>query len=261
MVAVTDVLLFANNASVALNSDVGAGDGSIVLASGQGAEFPSLTTGQYFVITLQNLQSGAIEICYCTARSGDLLTVERAKEGTAAQAFTAAQSIVQMRLTKGILEKIIQRRFTVADADKYLRVQADGEVLAEDALFQVPPGISYLANNETHTAGKATAPILITADAGGTITLNCALSNTFEVTLGSNITLDYTNAQSGQTINVLLIQDGAGGRTVTWATNKWHWPTGAAPAVSSGINDYDMISARYRASNSRMCGVLMKDFG
>lgn len=260
MVATTDVLLFANNISSTLNSDVGPGDGSIVLASGQGANYPSPAAGQYFVLTIQNLQTGLLEVCYCTARSGDLLTVERAKEGTSAGTWLAAQSVVQMRLTKGMLEKMLQVRFTGADVDKYLRVQANGQVIASPAEFQVPAGISYLANNETHTAGKATAPVLITANAGGTVTLNCALSNAFEVLLESNITLDYSNQQNGQTINVLLIQDGAGSRTVTWAANKWHWPGGTAPVISAGINDYDMISARYRSSNSRMCGVLLKDF-
>ena len=128
MVATTDIILFANNVSALLNNDVAPGDGSIVLASGQGAKYPSPTAGEYFVVTLQNLQTGEIEVCNCTGRTGDLLTVERAQEGTTAQAFTAADSIVQMRLTKGILEKLIQRRFTAADAGKYLYVNADGTV-------------------------------------------------------------------------------------------------------------------------------------
>jgi hypothetical protein len=260
VVAVTDTILFANNKIASLNNDVLSGDGSLVLAPGEGAGFPTPAAGQYFAVTLQNLSNGDIEVCYCTARSGDLLTVQRAQEGTIALGFPYSVSVVQMRLTKGILEKMLQVRFTAADVDKYLRVQASGLVTASAAEFQVPAGISYLANNETHTAGKATAPVLITAAAGGTVVLDCALSNAFEVTLQSNITLDYSNQQNGQTINVLLVQDASGGRTVTWATNKWHWPGGSAPTVSSGINDYDMISARYRTSNSRMCGVLLKDF-
>ena len=260
MVAVTDILLYANNVSSPLNGDVGSGDGSIVLASGQGAKYPSPTAGQYFVVTLQNLQSGAIEICHCTARSGDLLTVDRAQEGTPATAFLAAQSVVQMRVTKGMLEKLLQVRFDASDVDSYLKIDANGNVYAAAAEFQVPAGISYLDNNETHTAGKATAPIIIAASGGGTVTLDCAESNTFVVNLSSNISLTHSNAQDGQTINVMLVQDGTGTRTVTWTAGAWAWPGGAAPEVSSGVNEYDMISARYYSTAAKMCGVLLKAF-
>lgn len=260
MVAVTDTILFANNKIASLNNDVLSGDGSLVLAPGEGAGFPTPAAGQYFAVTLQNLSNGEIEVCYCTARSGDLLTVERAQEGTVATGFPFSVSVVQMRLTKGILEKMLQVRFTGADVDKYLRVQASGLVTAEAAEFQVPAGISYLDNTESHTAGKATTPIAVTAAAPGTLTLDFAESNTFDVTLSANITLDYVNPIPGQTVNILLIQDGVGGRTVGWAAGKWAWPGGTAPTVSTGIDQVDMISGRYRVSNTKMHGVLLKAY-
>lgn len=259
MVATTDVLLFANNVSALLNNDVAPGDGSIVLASGQGAQFPSPVAGQFFVLTVQNLQSGALEICYCTARSGDLLTVERAQEGTSAGTWLAAQSIVQLRLTKGMLEKLLQVRFTGADVDKYLRVQADGEVLAEDALFQVPPGISYLDANETHTAGKATAPIIINANSPGTVTLDMAESNAFTVNVGAAIALSLTNAQDGQTLN-LLIKQGATGYAVTFTAGQWTWPGGTVPTITTDANAVDMISGRYDLASTRMRAVAIQAF-
>lgn len=128
MVAVTDVQLFANNRSATLNSNVAVPDGSLVLTAGQGATFPSPTAGQFFAVTVQSTLTGAYEVCYCTTRTGDILTVQRAQEGTAAQAFLSASSVVQMRLTKGTLERLIQKHFTGADVGKFLQVQASGEV-------------------------------------------------------------------------------------------------------------------------------------
>jgi len=128
VVAVTDVQLFANNRSATLNSDVAVPDGSIVLATGLGATWPSPAAGQFFALTLQNTITGAYEVCYCTARAGDLLTVQRAQEGTAAQAFVVASAVVQMRLTKGTLERMVQKHFTGADVGKFLEVSASGEL-------------------------------------------------------------------------------------------------------------------------------------
>ena len=106
MVATTDVQLFANNKSATLNNDVAVPDTSLVLTAGQGAAFPSPAAGQFFAVTIQSTITGAYEVGYCTVRSGDVLNVERAQEGTTAQAFLAASSVVQMRLTKGSLERL-----------------------------------------------------------------------------------------------------------------------------------------------------------
>lgn len=131
MVAVTDVQLFANNQSSFLDSSITAGSTSLTLVAGQGAGLPSPTAGQYFLITIQDLTTGDVEVLACTNRTGDVLTVERAQEGTTALAFDSADSIVQMRVTKGTLDNLIQKRFTAAEAGKFLRVQTDGQVLAE----------------------------------------------------------------------------------------------------------------------------------
>lgn len=129
MTAASDVILFGNNKSALLNNDFLSGDAAIVLAGGQGSGWPLPAAGQYFVVTVQNLVTGAFEVCHVTNRSGDILNVERAKEGTAAQTFNVATAIVQMRVTKGVLEKMIQQLFTGADVGKFLQVQADGRVL------------------------------------------------------------------------------------------------------------------------------------
>jgi hypothetical protein len=96
---------FSNNASCRLGEDVSIGETSIQLESGMGARFPTLAVGEIFTLTVENLQTGAREIMYATARSGDVVTVERGKEGTADQEWINTTSvIVQNRVTADTLE-------------------------------------------------------------------------------------------------------------------------------------------------------------
>lgn len=101
-------LIFSNNASALLAASIDDDDTSIQVASGFGDFFPSPGTGEYFVVVLRDAD-GDYEVCHCTARSDDLLTVERGKEGTSAQSWTNTVTRVEHRITKGTLEGFIQR--------------------------------------------------------------------------------------------------------------------------------------------------------
>lgn len=100
--------LFSNNASGMLAASIDDVDTVIQVASGFGALFPSPGAGQFFLVSLEN-EDGDIEICRCTGRASDLLTVVRGQEGTAAQSWTNGQARVENRLTKETLEEFIQR--------------------------------------------------------------------------------------------------------------------------------------------------------
>jgi hypothetical protein len=95
--------LFANNAQSTVASMVGVADTTVQVASGEGALFPTPSGGDYFRVTLtQAGDESSWEILTCTARSGDVLTVTRAQEGTAAATW-AVGSKVELRLTAGVL--------------------------------------------------------------------------------------------------------------------------------------------------------------
>lgn len=97
--------LFANNAASELASSVTSGAVSLTLKTGDGAKFPSPSGGDFFLVTLyQKVGQDEVnhEIVKCTARAGDVLTIERAQEGTTARAFNADDP-VELRLTAGAL--------------------------------------------------------------------------------------------------------------------------------------------------------------
>ena len=104
-------LLFTNNAVSTLAAGIGSGDLSLTVQAADGNLFPNPTGNDSFLITLQDA-SNNIEICECTSRSGDALTIVRAQEGTTALAFLSGDS-VELRITAGVLS---QYRQGVGDA-------------------------------------------------------------------------------------------------------------------------------------------------
>lgn len=72
----------------------------------------------------------------------------------------------------------------------------------------------------------------------GTINLDCALYNVFEVTKTGNITLTLSNMQIGQYIQIDLIEDATGSRTTTWFSGI-KWPDNVVPTETANANKRD----------------------
>ena len=109
--------LYKNNAISRLKVDHTAAALTLTVLDGEGAKFPLPTGGDFFFVTLDDRRSGQIEICKCTARSGDVLTVLRAQEGTIAQDF-AKDATVANRFTAGTLDIILATAgYTKGEAD------------------------------------------------------------------------------------------------------------------------------------------------
>jgi parallel beta-helix repeat protein len=78
--------VFANNVNTTIAAPVATGDTSITIASS--ANLPTLTANQKMPLTLNDKNTGLVyEVVYVTAISGVTLTVQRAQEGTSAQAW------------------------------------------------------------------------------------------------------------------------------------------------------------------------------
>lgn len=100
--------LFANNADSELDGAITSVATSITLKTGGGAKFPTPTGGDFFLMTMfQKVGAAELnhEIVKCTARSGDVLTVVRAQEGTTGFAFSNADP-VELRETAGTLASV-----------------------------------------------------------------------------------------------------------------------------------------------------------
>ena len=108
MSAITE--LFANNAGTTLAAPLVSTATSLTVASGTGALFPNPNTGlnQFFRITLVDALTGLVnEICFCTARTADVMTIIRAQEGTAADNWLAGDSVSSF-ITDGTMTNLVQ---------------------------------------------------------------------------------------------------------------------------------------------------------
>ncbi len=83
----------------------------------------------------------------------------------------------------------------------------------------------------------------------GTTTIDWKLGNKYKHTFGAqNETFTFTAPTNPCNIVLVLIQDGTGSRTATWpATVKW--PSGTAPALSTGAAAIDMIAFYFDGTN------------
>lgn len=87
----------SNNATAIIPLAVGSGATTFAVATGSGAQFPTLGAGDYFFATLV-AASGTLEIVKVTARADDTFTVLRGQEGTVAVTFPA-NSRLELRAT------------------------------------------------------------------------------------------------------------------------------------------------------------------
>ena len=79
---------FSNNATTTITARISNTDTTITVATGTGALFPVLGTGDFFQATLQDT-NGNFELVKVTARTDDIMTVVRGQDGTLAIPFPA----------------------------------------------------------------------------------------------------------------------------------------------------------------------------
>ena len=138
---------FGNNAYGTLSQAYATTATSIVLTTGHGARFPTLTGSKYFFATLLDT-SNNLEIIKVTARTNDTLTIVRAQEGTIARAFNTNDRI-ELRVTAGGLA-------VLGDLDEILPDQsaANGQVLTSSsgtAGFTALDITDFSSTNNTNT--------------------------------------------------------------------------------------------------------------
>ena len=108
------------------------------------------------------------------------------------------------------------------------------------------------------TSARAYNPITTLTDAAS-IAVDFALGNNFLVTIGGNRTLAApTNAVAGQTGQIYVIQDSTGSRTLSY-NSVYQFVSGAAPTLSTGASDVDILVYSTRSSTT-IDAALLKNF-
>jgi hypothetical protein len=101
-------------------------------------------------------------------------------------------------------------------------------------------GVDTLLGKQLHIGTAAVADIVSLTD-GTNIAVDFNTGQNFAVQLTDNRTLESpTNCVAGQTGSILIIQDGTGGRTLSYGAN-WKFPAGTAPTLSTAISAVDRV--------------------
>lgn len=129
-------LKITNNATSVLAGAITASQTSFSIQGGDGSKFPTLGEEDWFPLVVVDA-GGNFEVMKVTARATELLTVERAQEGTAASSF-AAGCRCDLRLTAAAIQTFVQG----VDA---LRVQNNLSDLADAAQAIVNLGLGSAA--------------------------------------------------------------------------------------------------------------------
>jgi hypothetical protein len=194
-------VLYSNNAASTLASGINSTATSMTVASGTGGVFPNPGAGEYFYVTLANDDETTLEIVKVTARTNDVLTIERGFDGTTSSSFSTAAK-VELRITKIVLDSI----------DSYhddRTINALGSVSGTTDID--------LANgtNVTATIAEATTFTIsgITSGSVNTVTLYLTNAGAYTITWPSGTTFNRNAAPvlpaSGDTIIVLETYDNA----------------------------------------------------
>ena len=251
---------FANNAFSTLAAGINASVTSLAVASGEGARFPALSSGQYFYATLID-SSNNLEIIKCTARSSDTLTIVRNQESSGAKTFSSGDRI-ELRLTALGLNDIAAEVYS----DSEFRVQDNGDATKQLA-FEcsgitggqtrvVTAQDSNLTMAGTDIAQTFTGPqrgtVTAIGNSGATCTINLNTSNNHSVTLNAaTVTFasptGLASAAIGQSGSIFISQDGSGSRAGSFNA-AFDFAGGTAPTLSTTASavdrlDYVVVSA------------------
>lgn len=259
-------LIFKNNFEVALAQPTTTSDTTITIRSGSG--FPTLGANERVVATIVDAATGLqFEIVTVTAVVGNVLTVQRAQEGTAARAW-AAGDMLSIRTTAATLTGTV-RNFGEIPSGINLNALT-GSWFGQ--YYQPSSGAASTALNYPFQSSGVLEVIQISANACSqkyTTTVGFEYNRTFDGASWSPWKRVYSeldvipvsNGGTGQTtiqgmksafgfgqvadqniVPTSMGGTGSGDNAQAWLNIR---PTGPTPLAGDPVNDYDAATKRW----------------
>ena len=208
-------LLAANNAQTVLAAGISSSATSLTVNAGTGILFPAPVSGtSYFKLTLIDAATGTItEIVHVTARDGDVFTIQRAREGTTARAWSANDIAANM-MTAGTLDVMAQKDLSLQIANSLSEIAAAGPTAVAAALANLGLGdasgyVGRLINtrvftsSNTYTPTPGTKRIRVTITGGGGGGGGCQASASNETFFGAG------GGAGGTIISIMTLTEGS----------------------------------------------------
>lgn len=83
--------------------------------------------------------------------------------------------------------------------------------------------------------------------------VNWLASSIVEITLTGSVTLTFSNLAAARAMTLVVVQGGSGSYTLTYPAAV-KWAGGAAPTLSTGVGDVDVLTFFVRADGSTVLG-------
>jgi hypothetical protein len=167
------------------------------------------------------------------------------------------QHIIKTAGGSGVTIPAGGRKIVYCDGTDVVNIQADNSgtpPLATNALqLGGIPAASYARLDVSQNWTRGQAVNFSNPADGPTITIDCTLSNSFRTVLGGNRIIALNNPKDGQEIDVWLVQDGTGGRTVTWPVTVV-WEGGTTPVLSTAPAAIDRFRLKYNLATNLWSG-------
>lgn len=288
---------FANNASTTLASGITDSATSMTVATGTGSLFPSPSGAEYFMCTIV-ASNGTLEIVKCTARFGDVFTIERAQESTAASAFSTGAT-VENRMTAGSFDNLTDSAaaaepLPTPEDNKFIGEYdlgttsypaytaaemrtALGSTVVGDAVFvaataaaaqqamDVEIGVDVQAYDadtaKTDTAQEWTAAQNFNGTSltdAGVIAWDLSANQASTITLGGDRTLDAPTNMQDGGEYQLIIKQDVTGGRTLSFHTTYKFPGGATPVVTTTTEAVDVMTCRSDGTN--MYCAITQDF-
>ena len=142
---------------------------------------------------------------------------------------------------------------------RYVPTSVSSSIVAEKTFTASVIFTSAVRMEGLVSLSGAVKSFITTLTDAASIVVSMNTGNNFLVTLGGNRTLAApSNATTGQTGSIYVIQDATGGRTLSYNA-VWKFPSGSAPAATSTSAGVDLLVYNARSATT-IDAVMLKDF-
>ena len=208
-----------------------------------------------------SLASGGTQITFSTAPASGasifIVEISGAVGGPLASALNGAELILDVDADTTLrADTDDQIDFKIANTDHIKLATSSGDTViqpttdAKDIIIKQFDGNELVNFNDGGYSSFTRAAFFpeATLTDASTISWDVSTSSVAKVTLGANRTLGAaTNAQTGQFVSLLIIQDGTGSRTVTFNA-AYEFKDDTAPTLTTTASKGDLFVFRYNGS-------------
>ena len=165
---------------------------------------------------------------------------------TAANFYGGGANLTGVQATSAALATNVSGGYAVLTSAQIRGDVSVGGILYVNATAGIGVGVAApLA--QVHIAQNAIADIVSLTD-GTSVSISFQNGQNFSLTLEGNRTLESPNhAVPGQVGSIFLVQDGTGGRTLSYGAN-WEFPAASAPTLSTSAAAVDRLDYIVRTS-------------